>query len=135
METLNREQRRERIKQANKRFKLPAGELKPIDLATAQHVPEWMTRAFINNRYVVMINDNAETDKGNAIRAMIQKHDDTPIVNHWSEMQKIKNELFGKEAIGVEYFPKESQLTDDHNIYWLWIFPEGVIPIPKSEKF
>jgi hypothetical protein len=127
---MNRQQNRARIKEAQKLFKLPAGELKPIDLSKREH-PDWMTRAFMNNRYVVMIDDNARTDKGCAIKAMIQKHDDSPIVNHWSEMQKIKNELFGTETMAVEYYPKESQLMNDHNIYWLWVFPQGILPIPK----
>lgn len=125
-----RQQRRLRILKADKLFRLPAGKLEPIDLSEREH-PHWMTRAFMNNRYVVMINDNTETDKGNAIRAMVQRHDDMPITNHWSELQKIKNELFGEETTGVEYYPKESQLMNDHNIYWLFIFPEGVLPIPK----
>lgn len=128
MET--RQQRRLRAKKADKLYKLPAGKLEPVDLSTIEH-PNWMTRAYINNRYVVMINDNTETDKSKAIRAMVQRHDDTPIPNHWSELQKIKNELFGEETTGIEYYPKESLLMNDHNIYWLWIFPEGILPIPK----
>ena len=124
-----RTQKRERVNVAKKLFKLPAGKLQEIDLNTKDH-PVWMTRAFMNNRYVVMIDDKARTDKGYAIKAMIQRHDDTPIPNHWSEVQAIKNELFGREAMGVEYYPKESGLMNDHNIYWLWIFPEGVLPTP-----
>ncbi len=126
----NREQKRDRVKLAKKLYKLAPGKLQPIDLSK-EASPVWMTRAYKNNRYVVMIDDNAETNKGTAIKAMVQRLDDTPIPNHWSEMQKIKNELFGTEAVGIEYFPKESQLTDDHNIYWLWVFDEEMLPIPK----
>jgi hypothetical protein len=122
--------RKRRNNAAKRLYKLPAGEFTEIDLTKREH-PRWMTRAFYNNRYVVMINDKAETDKGTAIRAMVQRHDGTPIPNHWSEMQNIKNELFGHETLAIEYYPKVSQLTDEHNIYWMWIFPEGVIPIPK----
>jgi len=117
----------ERIKEANRRLKMPVGPWKEIDLSL-RFKPKWMTRAFSNNRYVVMIDDNSPTTAGNAIRAMIQKNNDTPILNHWSEIQKIKNELFGKEVTAIEYYPKESELINDHNIYWLWIFPDGVIP-------
>ena len=124
----SRDQKRARVKLAKKLYHLPPGELRSIDLCGH---PTWMTRAYKNNRYIVMIDDNAETDKGTAIKAMVQRLDDTPIPNHWSEMQKIKNELFGKEAVGIEYFPKESELTDDYNIYWLWIFDEKLLPIPK----
>jgi hypothetical protein len=129
MTSISRSQKRARVSAANRLFKKEAGEFKEIDLAVNPH-PSWMKRAFMNNRYVVMIDDNAKTDKGIALKAMIQKHDDTPIVNHWSEIQAIKNELFGSESVGIEYYPKESELINDHNIYWLWIFPEGVLPMP-----
>lgn len=91
--------------------------------------PDFATRAFSNNKYLVTVDDNSTTTHGPAIRAMVQKFDDTPILNHWSEMQKIKNELFGKETMAIEYYPAESQLRNTHNIYWLWIFPPGVIPM------
>ena len=98
----------------------------------AAFIPRGMTRAFINTRYVVMVYDNSPVTTGTAIRVMVQKHNDTPILNHWSEMQKIKNEIFGEETIAVEYYPAKSQLIDDHNIYWFWIFPENVLPIPLT---
>ncbi len=123
---------KERLKEAEKRKLKPEGKFEPIDLSTRDH-PEWMTRAFSNNRYIVMVMDNAKTDKGEAIRAMVQTVDDRPIHNHWSEMQRIKNELFGKDAIAVEYYPKDSDLIDHFNIYWMWIFPEGVLPIPAVD--
>lgn len=116
---------------ANKNFNKPEIPFEAILLEKAKHVPKWMTRAFKNNRYIVMINDNCSTTHGNCIRAMVQKHNDTPILNHWSEMQKIKNELFGKETTAVEYYPKESELEDNHNIYWMFIFPDGILPIPN----
>ncbi len=126
----SRDRKRARIKEANRLLKLPPGALKEIDLSS-RDCPPWMTRAFSNNRYVVMIEDNAKTDKGTAIKAMIQKHDNRPIPNHWRELQNIKNELFGEETMAIEYYPKESHLMDDHNIYWLWIFPEGILPVPE----
>ena len=50
-----------------------------------------VTRAFRNTRYTVMIYENHPTTHGNAIRVMVQKHNDTAILNHWSEMQKISD--------------------------------------------
>lgn len=114
---------------ARKLLKKPKGKLEPIDLAS-RNAPDWMTRAYQNNRYVVMIDDNAKMTKGiEAIKAMVQRHDDQPIPKHWSEMQMIKNELFGSEAVGIEFYPAESKLQNHHNIYWLWILPEGELPI------
>lgn len=130
---MNRKQNRERQRVAKRNFKKPVGKFYEIDLATTNN-PNWMTRAFKNNRYIVMIDDNSITDKGSGIKAMIQRHDNNPIPNHWNEIQKIKNELFGKETIGIEYYPKESHLEDVHQIYWLWIFKEDMIPIPKNQN-
>jgi hypothetical protein len=122
--------KRERMKAAQKLLKLPPGKLEPVNLESSAFIPPGMTRAFRNNRYTVMIFDNSPTTKGPAIRAMIQRLDNTPIPFHWRELQKIKNEIFGVESMGVEYYPKESQLQDTHNIYWLWVFPEGILPEP-----
>lgn len=123
---------KQRLKIAARLKEQPEDKFETIDLATSRNVPRWMTRAFRNNRYTVMINDNACTTKGAAIRAMIQAHDDRPIPNHWSEMQRIKNEIFGPETVAVEYYPAESKKVDDYNVYWMWIFPDGVLPLATS---
>jgi hypothetical protein len=104
-----------------------------MDLSYESH-PEWMTRVFKNNRYCIMIADNCPTSTGYAIRCMIQRWDNSVIPYHWRELQRIKNEIFGKEVIGIEYYPKESELVNEVNIYWLWIFPENMIPIPTITK-
>ena len=123
--------RQRRIAAKNAARILPAG-FNAIDLneCAISTLPPGMTRAFRNNRYTVMVFDNSPTTHGPAIRAMVQNHQDTAISFHWRELQKIKNELFGPETIAVEYYPKESELTDLHNIYWLWIYPQGVLPVP-----
>jgi hypothetical protein len=91
------------------------------------NAPDWLTRAFSNNQYKIMINDHCPTTHGEAIRVFVQKLDDTPIRNHWSEMMRIKNELFGRETVAIEYYPAQSELVNVHNIYWMFIFPDGVI--------
>lgn len=121
---------RQRRIAAQKEFKKPITNFERIDLSTASFIPKGMTGAFKNTRYIVMVYENSPTTQGNAVRVMIQKHNDTPILNHWSEMQKIKNEIFGEETVAVEYYPAKSQLIDDYNIYWFWIFPENILPIP-----
>ena len=110
-------------------FKQPAGKLVECDINLVTRIPPGMTRAYRNNRYTVMIFDNTQTSHGPAIKALIQRHDDEPIPGHWRQIQDIKNELFGPETTGIEYYPAESNLLDTHNIYWLWIFPPGVIPL------
>ena len=117
---------------AKKLLKKPRGKLELINLEQFA-APDWMTRAYRNNRYVVMIQDDVEmTDGTRATRAMVQRHDDKPLTNHWREMQNIKNEIFGDESVGIEYYPAETELTDRANIYWLWVFPAGGIPVPTG---
>jgi len=121
-------QKKLRKEKAQQLFKLKPGKLEPVDLTNRAFIPNGMTRSFMNNRYVVMIYDNTLTTKGFAIKCLIQKHDNTPIENHWSELQSIKNEIFGDDIMAIEYYPKEIELINDYNIYWLWIYPDGVLP-------
>lgn len=79
-----------------------------------------------------MIQDDKETTHGPAICAMVQAIDAQPIKNHWRELQRIKREIFG-DVMAIEYYPSDFDLIDDANIYWLWIFPEGVIPKMKRK--
>lgn len=121
--------KRQRRLAAQKEFKKPLTAFQRIDLSSVLSIPPGMTRAYRNTRYTVMVYDYVITTKGKAIQALVQKHDDTPIMNHWSEMQKIKNEIFGEEVTAIEYYPAESKLINHHNIYWMWIFPEDVLPL------
>jgi hypothetical protein len=119
---------KERIKLAEKLKRKPETPLKLVPPHKGPARPSWMTRVYKNNRYIVMIDDHKKTTHGEAICAMIQAVDAKPIPNHWAEIQRIKNAIFGKEAMGIEYYPPQSKLTDDANIYWLWVFPAGIIP-------
>lgn len=107
---------------------LSPGQFTEINLLEQEH-PNWMTRAYQNNRYVVMIQDNCETTHGKCIKTLIQKHDNKPIMNHWKELQNIKNKIFGEETLAIEYYPEQSKLIDESNIYWIFIYPEGIIPV------
>lgn len=122
--------RQKRIAAAKEMAK-PVTAFERLDLSKASMVPDGMTRAYRNTRYTVMVYDRSPVSTGFAIQVLVQRHDETPIPNHWSEMQKIKNEIFGPEITAVEYYPPQSKLIDKKNIYWMWIFPEGVMPMPK----
>lgn len=81
-----------------------------------------MDRAYQNGKYAVMVR-TIDTPFGKVDHACIRNVPNTDIP--WAEKQKIKNELFGKERVAVEVFPKESELVDEANMYHLWVFPEG----------
>lgn len=120
------------LREAKKLLKKKKGKLLKIDLSKINH-PQWMTRCYKNNHYCVMINDKVKMSDGStAIRSMIQRHDDKPIKNHWREIQDVKNEIFGNETTGIEYYPAESELCDKANIYWLWILDS--IPIQEIKE-
>lgn len=48
----------------------------------------------------------------------------------WADFQRIKNELYGPEAQAVEYYPRETDLIDTANMYWLWVLLE-----PKPDVY
>lgn len=56
-------------------------------------------------------------------RLMIRRHDEQRI--QWVELQRIKNELYGEEALAIQCFPRESKLVDVAMIYWLYLIPES----------
>ena len=78
--------KRQRRLAAQREFKKPVTAFEKIDLSQCSFIPTGMTRAYRNTRYTVMVYDHAKTTKGEAIQILVQKHDDTPIVNHWAEM-------------------------------------------------
>ncbi len=41
----------------------------------------------------------------------------------WREFQRIKNELIGRQAQGIEFYPPEAKLVDPSNYFLLWVFP------------
>lgn len=75
-----------------------------------------------NNDYVVMVRD-VITKWGTVQHACMRNTANTDIC--WAEKQRIKNEIFGKEAQAIEFFPKESVLVDRANMYHFWVLPEG----------
>lgn len=109
-------------------FKTKAQPFIKLDLNDAPHIPAGMEQAYRNNKFTVMVYPKTNTTAGPAIRILIQSHTDEPIPNHWAEIQSIKNQIFGEEVTAIEYFPKQSELIDQHNIYWIFIYPDGVIP-------
>ncbi len=40
----------------------------------------------------------------------------------WAEKQQIKDELFGRNRVAVEVYPKDDRLVDVADVYHLWVF-------------
>ena len=47
----------------------------------------------------------------------------------WPEMQRIKDELAGPKATGVEVYPPQDEIVDGADMYHLWVFSQ---PLPFS---
>ncbi len=113
----------------------PMKEIPPAEYAMYRNAPMFpkdMTRAFRNNRYIVTVYDYSETTAGYAIRAMIQSLTGEAFHN-WEDLQRVKNECFGEDVVAIEYYPAQAEVRNSHNIYWLWIFEPGQIPLPILE--
>jgi len=52
----------------------------------------------------------------------------------WRDFQRIKNELVGEEAEGVELYPSESRVVDTANHYHLWVFREHRFPFGMEAR-
>jgi hypothetical protein len=105
---------------------------KHLDLNGGKAQGRLPDQVFQNNVYIVQI-FNHSCSWGMVKRAMIRRNDELPEHN-WSKIQRIKNEVFGEDAVALEVYPKQRNLIDVANIYWLWILPEGFIcPIELSQ--
>lgn len=49
----------------------------------------------------------------------LRRHDEKPM-NSWRHAQMIKDELLGSDFFGVQIFPKERDLIDQANMYWIF---------------
>lgn len=78
---------------------------------------------FQNPRYIVQVFHGQRVFDRPATKLMIRRSDAEPICS-WPDLQRIKNELFGDEATAVQFFPPESELVDDANLYWLFVLGE-----------
>lgn len=94
-------------------------------VAKRPDAPRGLTAAYLNETYSVQRFVKL-TDVGFVDHLMIRRHDEKPI-HSWADMQKAKNDLVehGENRIGVQVFPKESDLIDQANMYHIWVFPVG----------
>ena len=82
------------------------------------------TRIAENGVFSVMVRD-VDTAWGKVRHAMIA----TPAAGGeptWSERQRIKNELLGREKTAIEVFPAMGDLVDAADAYHLWVLPQGM---------
>jgi hypothetical protein len=90
----------------------------------------------VNDRYQIILRDCGQIEPfGAVIELSVKRLNQEPIFD-WRDMQRIKNELFGRECEMVQVFPAESRLMDTSNQYWFYAFPSGYrIPLGWKERF
>lgn len=77
-------------------------------------------RVFQNNEHLAMVYDNKLDPLGRTCTLVIMKRNDAKPIT-WAEMQKCKNQLFGPQALGVQYLPPQNNLVDQGNLYWFFV--------------
>lgn len=77
-----------------------------------------------NDNSVVCMMRDLQTEWGKVTHVTITAQQQP----NWSEKQMFKNELFGKESVAIEVFPKESELVDKAEMYHLWVLHETQLP-------
>ena len=77
-------------------------------------------KVFQNNHYIVQAFHKIWRKGQFYDKIMIRRSDSKPI-EKFSTLQRIKNEIFGEEIEAIQFFPKESELIDEANLYWLWV--------------
>lgn len=60
-------------------------------------------------------------------RLLVGRHDKAPGIT-WSQLQRVKNEIYGKDVWALQCFPPEEELSNEGNIYWLHAAPAGWSP-------
>ena len=82
-----------------------------------------VSKVYRQGRKYVALCRKLQTEWGEVTHVAIRNADETDIP--WAEKQRIKNELFGRDALAIEVFPKMSRLIDEANMYHLWVLPDG----------
>ena len=93
-------------------------------------------RVFVNSRYqVAVFHQDAKHANGRVATVHLSiKRIDGCAVHDWRDFQRIKNELAGPEAEGVELYPAESRLVDGANQYHLYCLIGQQWPIGFTER-
>lgn len=103
----------------------------PLEDVIRNYVPEEQpmaremlgdSRIFVNNKYEVMAKE-MPSPIGPVIQLSIHRIDQHHLVD-WRELQRIKNELIGDEAEGMELFPAESRLVDGSNTTVMYVMKQ-----------
>lgn len=93
---------------------------------------------FVNSRYQVSQFPPQAIGRENGKPVLLFhlsiKRVDGAAIHDWRDLQRIKNEILGEEAEGVELYPAESRLVDGANQYHLWVLVGSRFPFGFSDR-
>jgi hypothetical protein len=97
-----------------------------VELVSKTHRAK-LASCWKNDLYEVWIFEWAAEDNpiGCPMTQLSIKRRDRGVARSWRDLQRIKNELCGREREAVELFPSDKRLMDSANQYHLWVLPEG----------
>jgi len=52
----------------------------------------------------------------------------------WDVVQTIKNELFGPDALAIEFYPPAHDVVDETNMRHLWELPADLLPFGLHQR-
>lgn len=87
----------------------------------------------VNSRYQVSVFEGHSIEYGPMVHLSIKTHDKTAR-HDWRDLQRIKNEICGRECEAVELYPAESRLVDTANQYHLFVFRDYKFPFGFHER-
>lgn len=77
-----------------------------------------------NSFYVVQVYDFTSDDGLEMLHVIVRRVDGAAI-HKWPDLQRIKDELVGRDRVAVEVYPPAEQLVDRANLTHLWVYPVG----------
>jgi hypothetical protein len=85
-------------------------------------------RLVVNSRYQVAMKGPYKDDHFGLFMELSIKRRDKEAILDWRDMQKIKNDLVGKETTMIQIFPPEKHLVDTANQYYFYVFQNYEFP-------
>jgi len=86
---------------------------------------------WLNDKYVVIVRRYPD----GAVMHLSVRRADRKAARDWRDLQRIKNDIAGRDVEAVELFPAEDRLVDMANQYHLWCMPPGVrLPLGFTQR-
>lgn len=80
---------------------------------------------YVNQYYLVNAYIYKEKEGGISRWTLAIYNHDRSAMRDWREFQKIKNEICGEETIGFEFYPPESVVLDNANVFIMYVLPKS----------